>query len=77
MEVVRAAAKLGPEAQRKAAVIVAQKSYSYNQIFKSALELSNVLRAGHSLSASHGRPAEDDCIEDTDVAVSHLEKTIR
>lgn len=77
MEVVRAAANFGSEAQRKLAVTVAQKSYSYSQIFKSALELSNVLRAGHFQSATCGQPPEDDCIDETDVAVSHLEKTIK
>lgn len=77
MEVVRAAAKLGPEAQRKVALTVSHKSYSYSQILKTALELSNVLRADHFLSDIHGEPAEDDCIEKTDVAVSHLEKTIK
>lgn len=77
MEVVRAAAKLGSETQRKAAVTVAQKSYSYSQILKSAFELSNVLRAGHFQSATCGQLPEDDCIEETDVAVSHLEKTIK
>jgi acyl-CoA synthetase (AMP-forming)/AMP-acid ligase II len=43
---------------------------------KSALELPNVLWAEHFLSATHGQPA-DDCIEETDVAVSHLGKTIK
>jgi hypothetical protein len=58
MEVVRAAANLVSETQRKAAVTVAQKSYSYSQILKSALELSNVLWAEHFLSATHGQPAD-------------------
>ncbi|KAH9304266.1 hypothetical protein KI387_008670, partial [Taxus chinensis] len=52
MEVIRAALKMGSEAQKRVAVAVAQENYSYGQLLASACQLSNTLLECNSANAS-------------------------
>uniref|UniRef100_A0A0C9RV82 TSA: Wollemia nobilis Ref_Wollemi_Transcript_11291_2136 transcribed RNA sequence n=1 Tax=Wollemia nobilis TaxID=56998 RepID=A0A0C9RV82_9CONI len=75
MEVVKAAANLGLEGQRKVALAAAQNSYSYGQLLTSAWQISSILKAGHFSSATEGQSTEDGHVEKTKEAISESKNT--
>lgn len=63
MEVIRTAAKVGLEAQRKVAITAGQKSCSYSQLLTSACQISSILKTGNFQSTTGGQPTELGYIE--------------
>ncbi|KAH9304261.1 hypothetical protein KI387_008665, partial [Taxus chinensis] len=77
MEVIRAALKMGSEAQTRVAISVAQENHSYGQLLASACQLSNTLLGRDSANASaedsvvHAK-SQTGCNQSTNGAASQL-----